>query len=160
MKQYIVNYGAVPYQQRAFRNYSDASAFIKKQLDLGIAVRSVSKEECETGHQVVGIISKEDYIKRTIAIAKGEHKPKRGEPKIWFDSLEEANPEQLAWHAACLEEDVEALEAEVERLRNAVAEEREACALVCEAIPATCTWMDYDEDCMECARAIRARGEK
>lgn len=38
----------------------------------------------------VGIISKEDYIKRTIAIAKGEHKPKRGEPKIWFDSLEEA----------------------------------------------------------------------
>lgn len=38
------------------------------------------------------------------------------------------------------------------------AAEREACALVCEAIPATCTWMDYDEDCMECARAIRARG--
>ena len=38
------------------------------------------------------------------------------------------------------------------------AAEREACALVCEALPATCTWMDYDEDCMECARAIRARG--
>jgi len=47
MKQYTVNYGAVPYQQRTFRNYSDASAFIKQQLDLGIAVRSVSKEECE-----------------------------------------------------------------------------------------------------------------
>lgn len=38
------------------------------------------------------------------------------------------------------------------------AAEREACALVCEALPATCTWMDYDEDCMECAKAIRARG--
>lgn len=48
---------------------------------------------------------------------------------------------------------------EIDRLREAVAAEREACALVCEAIPATCTWMDYDEDCMECARAIRARGD-
>jgi len=47
MKQYTVTYGAVPYKQRAFRNYSDASAFIKQQLDLGIAIRSVSKEECE-----------------------------------------------------------------------------------------------------------------
>lgn len=35
----------------------------------------------------VGIIPKEDYIKRTIAIAKGEYKPKKGEPKVWFDSL-------------------------------------------------------------------------
>lgn len=47
MKQYTVNYGAVPYQQRQFRNYADASAFIKQQLDLGIIVRSVSKEESE-----------------------------------------------------------------------------------------------------------------
>ena len=47
MKQYTVNYGAVPYQQRSFRNYADASVFIKQQLDLGIIVRSVSKEECE-----------------------------------------------------------------------------------------------------------------
>jgi len=43
-------------------------------------------------------------------------------------------------------------------LIDGAAAEREACALVCEALPATCTWMDYDEDCMECARAIRARG--
>lgn len=104
----------------------------------------------------VGIISKEDYIKRTIAIAKGEHKPKRGEPKIWFDSLEEANPEQLAWHAACLEEDVEALEAEVERLRNAVAEEREACARVCDALASPVHWMTAQA----CAEAIRERGGK
>lgn len=47
MKQYTVNYGAVPYQQQVFRNYADASAFIKQQLDLGIIVRSVFKEESE-----------------------------------------------------------------------------------------------------------------
>jgi len=35
----------------------------------------------------VGIISREDYAKRTIAIAKGEYKPRRDEPKIWFESL-------------------------------------------------------------------------
>lgn|SRR3990167_2575491 len=35
----------------------------------------------------VGIISKEEYVKRTIAIAQGKYKPKKGEPKIWFDSL-------------------------------------------------------------------------
>lgn len=35
----------------------------------------------------VGILSKEMYVKRTIAIAKGEYKPKKGEPKIWFESL-------------------------------------------------------------------------
>jgi predicted transcriptional regulator len=35
----------------------------------------------------VGIISKENYIKRTIAIAKGKYKPRKDEPKIWFESL-------------------------------------------------------------------------
>jgi len=35
----------------------------------------------------VGIISKEDYVKRTIAIAKGKYKPRKNEPKIWFESL-------------------------------------------------------------------------
>ncbi len=35
----------------------------------------------------VGIIPRDEYVKRTIAIAKGEYRPKRGEPKIWFDSL-------------------------------------------------------------------------
>ena len=36
----------------------------------------------------IGIISRENYKKRTIAIAKGEYKPKRGEPKIWFESVQ------------------------------------------------------------------------
>jgi len=36
----------------------------------------------------VGIISRKDYMKRTIAIAKGEYVPKKGEPKIWFESLQ------------------------------------------------------------------------
>ncbi len=34
----------------------------------------------------LGIMSKEDYRKRTIAIAKGEYRPKRDEPKVWFES--------------------------------------------------------------------------
>lgn len=36
----------------------------------------------------IGIISKEGYRQRTIAIAKGEYKPKRTEPKVWFESME------------------------------------------------------------------------
>ena len=40
----------------------------------------------------------------------------------------------------------------------AVAAEREACALVCETIPAAWPRMDDEEICMECAKAIRARG--
>lgn len=35
----------------------------------------------------IGIISKKDYIKRTIAIAKGEYKPRKDEPKVWFESI-------------------------------------------------------------------------
>jgi predicted transcriptional regulator len=35
----------------------------------------------------IGIISKDDYRNRTIAIAKGEYRPQKGEPKIWFESL-------------------------------------------------------------------------
>lgn len=35
----------------------------------------------------IGIISLENYKKRTIAIAKGEYKPKKDEPKIWFRSM-------------------------------------------------------------------------
>lgn len=36
----------------------------------------------------IGIISKEEYKQRTIAIAKGQYKPKRGEPKVWFESIQ------------------------------------------------------------------------
>jgi len=46
-----------------------------------------------------GIMPKEKYIERTIKIAKGEYKPKKNEPKIWFESLKTAaqilNPENM-----------------------------------------------------------------
>lgn len=35
----------------------------------------------------VGIISKEDYMKRTMAIARGDYRPRKGEPKVWFESV-------------------------------------------------------------------------
>tara|TARA_R110002110_G_scaffold183010_2_gene389606 strand:+ start:1063 stop:1470 length:408 start_codon:yes stop_codon:yes gene_type:complete len=35
----------------------------------------------------VGIISREDYRRRTIAIAKGSYTPRKDEPKIWFESI-------------------------------------------------------------------------
>lgn len=35
----------------------------------------------------IGIMSLEDYKKRTMAIARGNYKPKRNEPKIWFPSI-------------------------------------------------------------------------
>lgn len=35
----------------------------------------------------VGILSRKMYAKRSIAIARGEYTPKKGEPKIWFESL-------------------------------------------------------------------------
>lgn len=35
----------------------------------------------------VGVMSREDYKKRTIAIAKGEYTPKKNEPKVWFESV-------------------------------------------------------------------------
>ncbi len=36
----------------------------------------------------IGIMSREDYKHRTIAIAKGEYVPHGDEPKIWFESLQ------------------------------------------------------------------------
>lgn len=36
----------------------------------------------------IGIMSREDFKKRTIAIAKGEYKPQKDEPKVWFESLQ------------------------------------------------------------------------
>lgn len=35
----------------------------------------------------IGIMSLDDYKKRTIAIARGQYKPKKNEPKIWFTSI-------------------------------------------------------------------------
>jgi predicted transcriptional regulator len=37
---------------------------------------------------IVGIASYEEMKARSLAIAKGEYSPKRGEPKVWFSSLE------------------------------------------------------------------------
>jgi predicted transcriptional regulator len=35
----------------------------------------------------IGIMSRKQYRERTIAIAKGEYKPKANEPKVWFESI-------------------------------------------------------------------------
>lgn len=35
----------------------------------------------------VGILSREAYKKRTLAIAKGKYVPAKDEPKVWFESL-------------------------------------------------------------------------
>jgi predicted transcriptional regulator len=35
----------------------------------------------------IGIMSLEDYKKRTIAIAGGRNRPAVDEPKIWFESI-------------------------------------------------------------------------
>ena len=42
-----------------------------------------------TSHRVVkvGIMPLEQFKKRTIAIARGDYRPKRGESKIWFCSM-------------------------------------------------------------------------
>jgi len=32
-------------------------------------------------------MSKENYRKRTTSIAKGEYQPRKGEPRIWFESI-------------------------------------------------------------------------
>ena len=37
---------------------------------------------------IVGIASYEDMKARSMAIARGDHSPKRGEPKVWFTSIE------------------------------------------------------------------------
>src|SRR5213078_4439676 len=36
---------------------------------------------------VIGVMSQEKIRARAIAIARGEYKPKPGEPKIWFTSM-------------------------------------------------------------------------
>ena len=36
----------------------------------------------------IGILSKDEYRKRTISIAKGEYRPRKDEPKVWFESME------------------------------------------------------------------------
>ena len=50
MKQYNVWYGAVPFQNKTFTSWQEAVAFMKAQLDAGVIVRSVSKEEVSKEH--------------------------------------------------------------------------------------------------------------
>lgn len=39
---------------------------------------------------VVGIMSQANIRKRALAIARGEYKPKKNEPKVWFPSMKSA----------------------------------------------------------------------
>lgn len=43
----------------------------------------------------VGIISRDAYRRRTIAIARGEYKPKKDEPKVWIESPDVHEEEML-----------------------------------------------------------------
>ena len=36
---------------------------------------------------VIGILSQERMRERVLAIARGEYKPRPGEPKVWFTSM-------------------------------------------------------------------------
>lgn len=36
----------------------------------------------------VGIATREEMKARTLAVARGQYKPKSGEPKVWFTSIE------------------------------------------------------------------------
>jgi predicted transcriptional regulator len=36
----------------------------------------------------IGIMSREDFQARSLAIARGEYKPRPGEPKIWFETIQ------------------------------------------------------------------------
>ena len=44
-------------------------------------------------------------------------------------------------------------------LEHELLAEREACALVCEQVTAAWSEIEYNEACIDCAKAIRARGE-
>ena len=62
------------------------SHFIEGFLD-GSRVGPEGKEYCVVKPLRIGIISKENYKARTLAIARGEYFPSKHEPKIWFESL-------------------------------------------------------------------------
>jgi predicted transcriptional regulator len=44
-------------------------------------------EESDMKTLQVGIMSREAFQERTLKIARGEYKPKKNEPKIWFSSM-------------------------------------------------------------------------
>jgi predicted transcriptional regulator len=51
-------------------------------------IRKLQGDEMARRILKIGICAKDDFRKRTIAIAKGEYKPKKNEPTIWFESME------------------------------------------------------------------------
>ncbi len=55
-------------------------------MRLHLAQRPCRYGPCIAG-LVIGVIPQDQIRKRLIAIAKGEYKPKPGEPKIWFTSM-------------------------------------------------------------------------
>lgn len=95
---------------------------------------------------------------------------------LWFKAMEQAiEQHEIAtrYHFAALvaaaehfggankmdKQELHALERAEERLRQAVLAEREACAALCEEMTASWTQWQYNEGCMDCAKAIRARGD-
>ena len=51
------------------------------------AAREIAELKADIDLGSVGIVSREAYKKRTIAIANGENVPAEGEPKVWVESL-------------------------------------------------------------------------
>jgi len=47
----------------------------------------------------VGIMPYEQYKNYTIGIARGQIKPKKSDPKIWFDSIESPAGKKAICHA-------------------------------------------------------------
>ena len=61
---YSVWYGTVPYNQKIFTKWADASKFIKEQIDAGFIIHSVHKEwaESDTDFDERGLVKALDVI--------------------------------------------------------------------------------------------------
>ena len=66
MKQFVYSvwYGKVPYNQKIFTKWTDASKFIKDQIDAGLIIHSVHKEwaESENDSDERGLVKAQDVI--------------------------------------------------------------------------------------------------
>jgi len=66
MKQFVYSvwYGNVPYDQKIFTKWADASKFIKEQIDAGFIIHSVHKEWAESNEDVDtrGLIKSLDVV--------------------------------------------------------------------------------------------------
>jgi len=59
-----------------------------KKRDFGIDTLLAQNRDEMMNKLVVGIASYDEMKERSLAIARGEYSPKRGDPKVWFTSLE------------------------------------------------------------------------